>query len=78
MEELSVYEREVIRYGVLLNRHIRLEDVKYCLKCEYKRAYNVVNQLIDKKLMRAAGPATQRIHQYELLPLAKEYLLGLV
>ncbi len=75
MEELSVNEREVIRYGVILNRFLRLEDVKYCLKCGYKRAYNIVHRLIKKKLMRVVGLSTQRVHQYELLPLAKELLL---
>ncbi|KIL37189.1 hypothetical protein SD71_00125 [Cohnella kolymensis] len=32
-EELSVLEREVIRYGLRLNRPIKLEDVRYCLQC---------------------------------------------
>ncbi|RKP55176.1 hypothetical protein D7Z26_08120 [Cohnella endophytica] len=76
MEELTVYEREVIRYGFHLKRAIRLEDVKYCLKCDYRRAYNVITRLIEKNLMKAVGTSTQRVHKYELLPLAKEYLLG--
>jgi len=76
MEELSVFEREVIRYGLHLNRPLKLEDVKHCLQCEYRRAHTILNKLVEKKLVMPVGIATKRIHQYVLEPAAKEILVG--
>jgi hypothetical protein len=75
-KELSVYEREVIRYGLLLNRPFRVSDVKECLNCEYKRAHGVITQLRTKKLIEPCGTGKERVHSYVLLPMARKYLLG--
>jgi hypothetical protein len=76
MEELSVSEREVIRYGLHLNRALKLEDVRYCLGCGYIKARKVINDLVEKNFVKAAGNTTQRIHKYQPLPIASEYMLG--
>jgi hypothetical protein len=75
MEELTVYEREVIRYGMGLNRHLRIDDVKYVLKCQYDFARKVREGLIEKRLIRPIGKGTQRFSQFELSQLAKDYML---
>jgi len=75
MKELSVFEREVIRFGLHLNRPMKLEDVKYCLQCEYRRAHNVIRKLLDKNIIEPASSATQRIHQYRLMPSSKDLIM---
>lgn len=76
MEKLTPFEREVIRYGLHLNRPLRLDDVKYCLQCEYRRAHTVANNLIEKKLMKPVRESTKRIHEYLLLPEARDVLFS--
>ncbi|MFC5471635.1 hypothetical protein ACFPPD_23445 [Cohnella suwonensis] len=75
MEELSVYEREVVRYAVRLRRPFKLDDVKYCLGCKYDLAKRVTSQLLDKKLIVSLGSGKNRLHSFEVTPVAKELLL---
>jgi hypothetical protein len=75
MEELSVYEREVIRYSFRLIRHIRLEDVCYCLKVKHEAARKVIKNLVSKKILVPKGTGTLRCHEYQVLPKGKDYLL---
>jgi hypothetical protein len=75
MDELTVYEREVIRYVLRLMRPFRLSDVKFCLQCGYERAHNVIICLQNKKLIKPLGNTDQRVHQYEIFLLAREYML---
>lgn len=74
MEQLSVYEREVLRYALRLMRPLKLEDVKYCLGCKYARARKVIDQLESKNMLKAIGSGTERFHEYEMLPKGKEIL----
>lgn len=74
MELLSVYEREVLRYGLRLMRPLKLEDVKYCLGCKYARARKVIDQLESKNMLKAVGSGTMRFHEYEILPKGKDIL----
>ncbi|MFC5532073.1 hypothetical protein [Cohnella yongneupensis] len=76
MEELSVYEREVLRYGIRLMRPIKLEDVKYCLGCAHEFARKVVRGLATRKLLAPVKAGKLRNHGYQLLPLAREYLFN--
>jgi hypothetical protein len=75
MEELSVFEREVIRYSLRLHRPLRLADVKYCLQCGYERANNVLRKMMDNNLIKPIGSGSQRYHEYELLTKGREYML---
>ncbi|MFC5405163.1 hypothetical protein [Cohnella soli] len=75
MEELSVFEREVIRYAFRLRRPFRLDDVKYCLGCKYDLSKRVTLQLLEKKLIVALGSGNRRFHFFEATPSAKELLL---
>jgi len=75
MVELTVNEREVIRYGLYLHRNLRLEDVKYCLQCQYDLAIKVIRSLISKQMLNLRGTGSQRYHEYEILPLVRDYLL---
>lgn len=75
MKELSVYEREVLRYGLLLPRPLRLEDVKFCLGKEHEFCRKVVRSLLAKKLLAPVKSGKLRNHGYIVLPRAREYLL---
>lgn len=75
IEELSVLEREVLRYSLRLNRSLRLEDVKYILQSGYRCSSNTIEKLLDKKFIKPIGSGTKRFHEYELMPLAREYML---
>jgi hypothetical protein len=76
MMELSVYEREVLRYAVRLGRPLRLDDVKYCTQSSYASSRSTIQSLVNRGVIRPIGTGTQRFRKYELLPMAKEYLLG--
>lgn len=76
MRELSVYEREVLRYGLLLRRPMKLEDVQYCLGLGEDTSRKVVRSLISKQLARPLKEGKQRIFAYVILPLARSYLFG--
>lgn len=75
MEELSVYEREVLRYMLRLNRNLKLVDVKYVLQCGYVCLRRVIEQLIIKNMIKPVGSGSQRFHEYELLSLGREIIL---
>ncbi|MFD0674075.1 hypothetical protein [Cohnella sp. GCM10027633] len=75
MEELSVYEREVLRYGLLLMRPFRLEDVKYCLGLGEDGARRIVRDLMVKKLIMPLKEGKLRNHAYVVLPLGRDYIL---
>jgi len=74
IRELSVFEREVIRYGLHLQRPLRLEDVKYCLQCKYDLAKKTLTQLTSKGIIAPVGSGTKRYHEYCLLDQAGEIL----
>lgn len=74
MEQLTVYEREVLRYGLRLMRPLKLEDVKYGLGCTHEFARKIVRGLVDKKLLSPIRAGKQRNHAYQVLPLANDYL----
>lgn len=74
IEHLTVDERETLRFGMRLFRPLKLDDVKYCLQCGYHRASNVVQSLVAKKMLTPVGNGVLRIHQFEVTPLATQYL----
>lgn len=73
--DLSVYEREVIRYVLYLNRQFRVEDVSYCLQLEQSASRRVLRKLLEKQLIRPAGKGRQKIRIYELTEQASKYML---
>ena len=75
MDELTVYEREVIRYSFSLHRHIRLEDVCYCFQLKHEAARTVIKNMVLKRLLIPIGTGTMRFHEYQVHPDAKDYFL---
>lgn len=75
LTELTVSEREVLRYALRLSRPLRLEDACYCLQKEAKSTRNVLVRLMEKKLIKPIGNGTQRHHSYILEEKVRQYML---
>jgi hypothetical protein len=75
LNELTVSEREILRYSIGLNRPLRMKDACYCLQMGPKPTRNVLMQLMEKKLIQPIGTGTLRHHEYIIEDKAKEYML---
>jgi hypothetical protein len=73
--DLTVNEREVLRYALRLNRPIRLEDACYCLQMGKSTSANLLKILCDKSLIQPTGKVILRIHTYDLTDKAKQIML---
>ncbi|TFE29079.1 hypothetical protein [Cohnella luojiensis] len=73
--QLSVYEREIIRYAIRLNRPFDLADACYCLQMGRTTSIKVLKTLLGKGLIRPVGDAKLRIHAYELEDAARSLFL---
>lgn len=72
--ELTLYEREVIRRALELDRPIRLKDINECLGKKRDFSRRVINSLLQKQLIQAVGPGTQRNHRFVLVDDALRYV----
>jgi hypothetical protein len=75
MEDLTVNEREFIRYALRLNRPFRLGDVSYCLQLKSEASRGVLRKLLEKQLIRPLNPNKQRIYAYVLEDKARKLKL---
>jgi hypothetical protein len=73
--DLTVKEREILRYVVTLNRPFRLNDVRSCLQLGSVACRRVIRGLMDRKLIKPLGDSMIRNHQYILQAHAVDYLL---
>jgi hypothetical protein len=73
-EQLSIYEREVLRNAIWFQRPIRLVDVCNCLGKRRDFACKVIKSLVAKGLLQATVPTSIRHHAYVVQPNAIEYL----
>jgi hypothetical protein len=65
--EVSLYEREVIRYALRLGRPIRMADVCECLQSSHDFCLKVIRDMIAKKLLISINPSNKRNHEYILV-----------
>jgi hypothetical protein len=75
LNELTVFEREVIRYALRLNRPLRLGDACYCLQMLPDATRRILKKLMEKKLLAPFNKDLQRYHEYRLEEKARHYLL---
>lgn len=75
IRNLSVYEREVIRCALRLQRPLSLQDVHDCLGLKKDAARNVLRNLMEKRLIRPLGQGRQKIRRYMLAESASGYIL---
>ncbi len=64
--ELSVLEREVLRYVRGLNRPFRVADVCSCLQLWQQASRKIIAKLLEKQLIRHLVTGKKRVHQYVL------------
>jgi hypothetical protein len=72
--ELTVNEREVLRYARRLNRPFRLNDVCYCLQKGPDASRFVLRQLMDLRVIQPLRQTKQRHHEFILVEQASNYL----
>lgn len=72
--EVSLYEREVIRYGLRLGRPIRMKDVCECLQSGQDFCRSILLKMIDKKLLKPKNENLKRHHEYVLADDVSKYL----
>lgn len=74
-KELGVFEREVIRYALFLNKPFGLKDVCSCLHLGEEASRKVLRKLVDKELVKTLGKGKLRHHDYILGANAADYVL---
>ncbi|WP_373230860.1 hypothetical protein [Cohnella sp.] len=72
--DLTVNEREVLRYALRLNRPIRLDDACYCLQLGKSTSAVVLKSLYNKALIQSVGNGVHRIHTYEVTEKGRQTL----
>jgi len=73
-KEISLYEREVIRYALWLGRPIRLSDVRECLHKSSDFCTKIIRKMIEKRLLRPVRENAKRQHEYVLEEEASKFL----
>jgi hypothetical protein len=73
--ELTVFEREVLRYALRLNRPLHLKDACYCLQLKEESTRQVLRKLMEKKLIMPVSKGTHRHYAYGLEEKVKNYML---
>lgn len=66
--ELSIYEREVIRYALFLNKPINIKDVSDCTKLKEDASRNLLRKLMSKQLIKPIGKGNRRYHYFIIEP----------
>ncbi|MCD9021192.1 hypothetical protein [Cohnella silvisoli] len=72
--EVSLYEREVIRYALWLDRPIRMSDVRECLQKGPETCRGVLREMVDKRLLKPLHDGLMRNHEYVLEEDASKHL----
>jgi hypothetical protein len=75
LNELTVFEREVIRYALRLNRPFRSRDACYCLQLKEESTRHVLRKLMEKKLIKPVSNGILRHYEYEIEDKARNYML---
>lgn len=73
--QLTLYEREVLRYAIYLNRPFKTADACFCLGLGEDATRRVLRSLFQKQLIKPVGQGRKTIRQYELTERALEYML---
>jgi hypothetical protein len=75
LKELTVSEREVLRYALRLNRPLRLQDACFCLQMRPDATIRVLRKLMEKQMIMPINKGTQRHHEYVLEEKAMHFML---
>ncbi|WP_123040859.1 hypothetical protein [Cohnella candidum] len=72
--DLSIYEREIIRFALYLNRPINMDDVTLCTNFQKDAGRKIIRMMVGKGLLQPLGRGTERFHFYELTPKARNFM----
>lgn len=72
--DLSVKEREILRYALRLNRPIEWNDAAYCLQAGRTTCIKILRILWEKGIIRPEGDSSHRIHSFVLEDKARDLL----
>lgn len=75
LRELSVFEREMVRYALRTNRPFGMRDACLCLGLEKDTARKVLRRLTEKHLIRPLGKGRQKVRAYVLDERASAFIL---
>jgi very-short-patch-repair endonuclease len=73
--QLTVYERELIRSALRLNRPFRMEDVCHCLQIGHIAGRRVLRGMLEKKLIESTKTSFVRLHEFRLTANAVQALM---
>jgi hypothetical protein len=65
-QQISLYEREVIRNALRLGKPIRMNDVRECLQSGEDFCRAIIRRMVNKKLLRPLNDGLKRNHEYVL------------
>jgi len=64
LPDLSLYERELLRYAIRLGRPFRLEEARTALNIGVSKTRQVVRRLYELQLIRPTGGGSKRFHEF--------------
>ncbi|MBW5446703.1 hypothetical protein GE107_11585 [Cohnella sp. CFH 77786] len=73
--DLTIYERETIRYALYLNRTFKLNDVQECTQRKEDACRQILRGMLQKGLIKSVGRGASRLHDFALEPKATHYVL---
>ncbi len=66
--KISIYEREIIRYALYLNKPFNLKDVSDCTELKEDACRKLLRNLMRKQLIMPIGKGKHRYHYYVVEP----------
>jgi hypothetical protein len=75
LNELPVYEREVLRFAVVRFEPFGVQEVRQLLQLGRETSRNVLRSLTDKGYLRAVGGSEQRCFEFEITQEGRELFL---
>jgi hypothetical protein len=64
--ELTIYEREIIRRGLQDKDCLTFSNICVFLNSSARFTRNVIQDMVDKQLLRPVKPGAKRVHRYIL------------
>jgi len=65
--KLSIYEKEILRYALFINRPFDWRDVSVCTQLKEDACRRWLRELAAKRLIKPVGKGNRRFHDYEFV-----------
>jgi len=73
--DLTLYEREIIRYAIWLNRPLQFKDFIDCTGMKKDFIRKILKTMMKKELIAPLNQGKQRVYYYVLTEKARQYVL---